>query len=58
MKRLLSEKEGGFPDDIVAQAFVEEYAFKLFDKADSDDRASNFSKCVCVCVWEGDVCVW
>lgn len=48
MKRLLSEKEGGFPDDIVAQAFVEEYAFKLFDKADSDDRASNFSKCVCV----------
>lgn len=33
-------------NDIVAQAYLENYALKLFNFADSQDRAANFSKYV------------
>ena len=31
-------------DPLVGQAHVENYALKIFEKADEDDRASRFSK--------------
>lgn len=31
-------------NEVVAQAHLENYAFKLFSYADQQDRASNFSK--------------
>ncbi len=34
----------GFPDEAVAIAHLEESALRLFDHADEDDRAANFSK--------------
>lgn len=30
--------------EVVAQAYLENYAFKLFSYADQQDRASNFGK--------------
>lgn len=31
-------------NEVVAQAYLENYAFKLFSYADQQDRASNFGK--------------
>lgn len=33
-------------NDVVAQAYLENYALKLFNFADSQDRAANFGKYV------------
>lgn len=31
-------------DEIVAQSYIEDVALKLFNKADTADRAANFDK--------------
>lgn len=36
-------------NEIVAQAHLENYALKLFNYADQQDRAANFQKFVIVC---------
>ena len=43
-KKANAETNDAFKDDIVAQAVIEEYALKLFDYADAEDRAEKFGK--------------
>lgn len=42
-KRLLSDNEA-ITNEVAAQAHIENYAYKLFLYADSQDRAGNFGK--------------
>lgn len=43
MKKELAGQEA-ISQDIVAQAHIENFAMKLFEYADKNDRQSNFSK--------------
>ena len=44
MKTALANEEA-ISSEVVGQAHVEEMGLQLFNKADTDDRAANFSRC-------------
>lgn len=41
LKKALKDDDAS-KDDVVAQAHIEEFAFKLFESADNEDRAGRF----------------